>query len=259
MKRLLVLYSSILALLLSSCSVEPYSGDPDPIDPVETNLKLKQRIVNYLDGDVVTETFAYDDDKLTSINGSDTSVITYNYEGDLLTQIIDAAAAGNLLTTNLAYDSQERLINYRMTTDDEVLEYEFSYYTDGSITRTFYFGGKENSTGASGESILTFQNEQLVKETKDDGQIITYAYDDQKSSYLGIANIKTINLVSVDFNGYIDSSVNNLLTATITENGTDFVDEKYEYTYNEAGYPVTATYYLEGEPDSELEFVYESL
>ncbi|PHQ28446.1 hypothetical protein [Leeuwenhoekiella nanhaiensis] len=208
---------------------------------------------------MVTETFTYDGNKLISINGSDTSVITYNYEGDLLTQIIDAAAAGNTLTTNLAYDSQQRLINYRMTTDDEILEYEFSYNTDGSITRTFYFGGKENATGTPGESILTFQNEQLVKETKDDGQIITYAYDDQKSSYLGIANIKTINLVSVDFNGYIDSSVNNLLTATITENGTDSVDEKYEYTYNEAGYPVTAAYYLEGEPDSELEFVYESL
>ena len=39
----------------------------------------------------------------------------------------------------------------------------------------------------------------------------------------------------------------------------DLVDEKYEYTYNEAGYPETATYYLEGELDSELEFIYESL
>tara|TARA_B100001167_G_C16774879_1_gene310856 strand:- start:15667 stop:16464 length:798 start_codon:yes stop_codon:yes gene_type:complete len=259
MKQVAAVYALLLAVIVSSCVTEPYDFDPDPVDPVETNLRLKQRIVDYLDGDVVIETFNYEDTKLVSIKGSDNSLIIYKYDGNLLTQVTDESVSGDSQTTDLTYDDQQRLINYRMSNDDESLEYAFSYNTDGSINQTFYLGGKENYTGSPRETTLVMENDQIVKETKDDGQIITYKYDDQNSSYLGISNLKTINLISRDFNGYIDSAVNNLLTATITENGSDLVDEKYEYTYNEAGYPETATYYLEGELDSELEFIYESL
>lgn len=75
--------------------------------PQESDLLLRQRITDFGDGDIFTETFSYDENNnLLSILGSEGYEYEYIYENNLLMRINNNEPNGDLISdTTLEYNS----------------------------------------------------------------------------------------------------------------------------------------------------------
>lgn len=232
--------------------------DCDTTNPTDT-LLLKEMIWTETDGTTYTDTFSYEGNKLVSITLDGELTNSYIYENDLLTRInsyLDGDIEDYVIPE---YNAANQLISYVVYIPDgnEGLKFDLTYNTDGTITEKKYSGDLVSQTSLIGETIITMANDQIVLENYDDGTDSVYAYDTQNGMFKNISNLNTINLINIDFSGYIDSGLNNLIRLTEDANGTPVDYEEYEYTYNASNYPATSNDYVEGVLDSTREYIYE--
>ncbi|MDO6597538.1 hypothetical protein Q4512_11480 [Oceanihabitans sp. 2_MG-2023] len=234
----------------------------DGLDCETTNsedLLLKEMIWTELDGTSYTDTFSYDGNKLTSITENGDLVNTYIYESDVLTRI-NSYEDGSILDYVIPeYNADDELISYvvYITNGNEGLKFDLTYNTNGTITERKYSGDHVSQTSFLSETIITMENNQIIAESYDDGTDSVYAYDTRNGMFKNISNLRTLNLINIDFSGYIDGGFNNLISLTEDVNGTPVVYENYEYTYNSSNYPVSSNDYIEGDLDSTREYIYE--
>ncbi|WP_196887595.1 hypothetical protein [Aureivirga sp. CE67] len=256
-------YSFIVILLLLtffSCSDDSDDVTEENETPTETVLMLKERKTTYPDGEIFTEYFSYDDaDNLTSILDSDGYKYEYIYENNKLIRINSIAESGNMEDyVLLEYDSENRLNSYTIyvSFDNVGLRVDLTYNPNGTITEKEYKGDHDSQTTLINEITITIDNNQI---TLRDGEDLdyTYEYDTKNGMYKNITNIEVLNLINIDFSGYIDCADNNILKIKEEEDGTEIIYEEYQYTYNSDNYPETATFYIEGEIDSTIEYIYE--
>ncbi len=251
------LLTMLLIITFFSCSDESTNDDELP---QENGLLLKERITDYGGGDIQTETFSYDENNnLISILDSGGYKYEYVYENNLLIRINYTEPNGSIIDyTVLEYNSNSELTSYTVfiTSGNEGLRFDLTYNGDGTITEKEYSGNHDSQTSLISEDIITFNEGQILMETDTDFQA-TYEYDTQNGIYKNVSNIEVLNLINIDFSGYIDSAENNLLKVTENDNGTITIHEEYQYTYNSSNYPETATYYYDGDLDSTIEYIYE--
>ncbi|MBU2940309.1 hypothetical protein KO494_12250 [Lacinutrix sp. C3R15] len=235
----------------------------DGLDCGTTNsedLLLTEMIWTELDGTTYTDTFSYDGNKLTSITESGNLVNTYEYESDQLIRINSYEEDGSISDYVIPeYDADDKLISYvvYITNGNEGLKFDLTYNANGTITENKYSGDHVSQTNFLSETIITLQNDQIIVESFDDGTDSTYAYDTQNGMFKNISNLNTLNLINIDFSGYIDGGMNNLVSLTEDVNGNPVVYENYEYTYNSNNYPESSNDYIEGDLDTTREYIYE--
>lgn len=257
-------YKTALQSQISSC------GDADGsiqaiIDELNCNssddsLLLKQMIWTELDGTSETEEFFYDGNNLTSVTVDGVLYNSYTYENDLLTKIETYDDNGAIVDYTIPeYDTNNQLIVYTVyiNSDNQGIRFELTYNTDGTITEKKYLGDLNSQTNLTSETIVIIDNNQLLQENNDNGFSVTYAYDTSNGIFKNISNLQTLNLINVDFSGFIDSGQNNILSYTENDNGTVVVPEEYVYTYNSNNYPETSNDYYEGLLDTTREYIYE--
>ncbi|WP_299885632.1 hypothetical protein [uncultured Lacinutrix sp.] len=221
-------------------------------------LFLKNKIFTYADGSMETETYNYDGNKLISITYSDGSATNFTYDNDILTRIDnynDLGGLGDYVITE--YNSSNELISYTVyITPNEGLRFDLTYNSDDTINIKEYSGDHDSQTTLIEDETISMQNNQITFEDDVDGLEATYSYDNKNGIYKNISNLKTLNLINIDFSGYIDGGNNNLLELLETENGVSNIHEEHTYTYNSDNYPVTSTYNFDGAFDSTIEFIY---
>ena len=251
------LITSLLIVTFFSCSSESTNNDEQPQD---NNLLLKQRITDNGNGDILTETFSYDGNKLISIIDNEGTKYEYLYENNVLNRI-NLSGPNGIITeyTTLEYNSNNQLISYTvyMTFGNEGLRFDLTYNSDGTITVKEYLGDHNVQNSLIGDDIITIANGQRISESSQiENFQSTYEYDSNNSIYKNISNIDILNLIDIDFNGYIDSKNNNLLRWIENDNGTTYIFEEYTYTYNSSNYPETAVYQNQGDTET-IQFIYE--
>ncbi|WP_452233106.1 hypothetical protein [Lacinutrix sp. MEBiC02595] len=233
--------------------------DCDTTNPTDT-LFLKEMIWTETDGTTIyTDTFTYEGNNLISILDSDGYENTYVYENNLLTRI-NFYESGTLRDYVLIeYNGSNQLISYTIyiILDNEGWRYDLTYNTDGTITQKRYIGDLTSQTNFQSETLVTMGNDQILLENKANGTETVYTYDTKNGIYKNISNLKTLNLINIDFSGYIDGGLNNLVSLAGDYNGSAVVFEEYEYTYNSSNYPATSNDYVEGVLDSTREYIYE--
>ena len=248
-----------LLLLFTSCSDDESTNNIDNNDDTNTETLLRERITQY-DNETITEFFNYDSNKnLASIIDSDGFSYNYIYENNLLKRINYTDSDANIIDyTNLNYDDTNNLINYvvYIPDNDEGLKFDLEYNSDQTITIKEYRGDLVNQNSLIGESTINLSNKQKVSEIGNDYSI-NYSYDNKNGIYKNISNIETLNLINIDFNGYIESGNNNIIRINEEENGNNIIFDEYEYIYNNDNYPVSATYLYDGELDSTIQYIYE--
>ncbi len=252
LKHSLIAFALIITFF--SCS----SDSNDDTNPPQDNLLLVERITDY-EGDILTEYFSYDGNKLTSILDSEGYKYEYIYENEVLNRINSTDSNGSLMDYSiLEYNSSNQLSSYTVyiTSGNEGLRFDLTYNANGTITEKEYIGDHNSQMSLIGENIITRNNGQTILEVDSDFEA-TFEYDTKNGIYKNIFKIETLNLINIDFSGYIDSAENNRLKATENDNGDVTVLEEYQYTYNASNYPETATYYYDGELDSTIQYIYE--
>ncbi len=258
----MTLKSSLLTMLLIttffSCSDESTNNDELP---QENSLLLKERITDYGGGDILTETFSYDvNNNLISILDSDGYKYEYVYENNLLIRINYTEPNGSIIDyTILEYNANSQLTSYTVfiTSGNEGLRFDLTYNGDGTINEKEYIGNHDIQNTLISDNIITITSGQRINESSQTENFeAIYEYDSNNGIYKNISNIEILNLVNIDFNGYIDSANNNLLKWIENDNGTSSTFEEYTYTYNSSNYPETAIYESQGDTES-IQYIYE--
>lgn len=225
----------------------------------DESLLLKKMIWTETDGTIETEEFFYEGNNLTSITVDGVLLNSYEYENNILTRINSYSENGDLIDYVITeYNSNNQLIVYTVyiIDDNQGYRYELTYNADETITEKKYTGDLNSQTNLTSEYIITIQNNQILMETFGANDNTSYSYDTKNGIYKNISNLQTINLINIDFSGYIDGGQNNITSLTENENGNILYNEEYNYTYNSNNYPETSNDYVDGQLDTTREYIY---
>ncbi|GGG56501.1 hypothetical protein [Bizionia arctica] len=235
----------VFPFLLTSCSSDDDS--PSPI-PIENSLKLKTQISTPSDGEVVTSNYIYDGNKLIKFTGDHGLHEDYLYTGEFLTDINEYINDELVTTSNLTYDSNNRLINVTKNfvgSSSEGMITTITYNDDDTVTYNI-----NNEL----EYIYTFLDGNIVSAV-DTNKTNTYYYDNKNNPFTNVDHKEVLG-----FLGY-PVTTNNLTTLTQTVNANQpNVIRTVEYSYSSDNYPISATVFsgaLGSEEFATIEFIYE--
>ncbi|HVV55914.1 MAG TPA: hypothetical protein VHC47_11335 [Mucilaginibacter sp.] len=181
---------------------------------------------------------------------------TYSYdEKDRITGITDGSGTGRI-TMSIVYDSQNRISVARKYNSTGGLIIEFDFFYDGGDAGYYFFGPTHIADTAS----LTFNNARQVTEisTKHSGsQVFTYDSKGNIATSQAISSSGSSHLndqISFSYdagkNPLSQAAPNNYFVMYIinTTNPSTFINnvliknaDKYTYTYNKDGFPVSLT------------------
>lgn len=216
------------AILLNACKKDKQS-EKEEEKPVPVRLLTRYwGSVNYVGGSGLREQntiFTYDDQNRLIQMKNGLQITDYTYKDDLLTKINLAYGNGFISVSEISYtegkpkSSKETLFSAPGVIRSETVNNHI--YTDGFLTEIQIF-----SNGAlKGTTKYTYENNNVSSSDNGSGVVNTYKYDNKKNPYLN--NYMKYLMLYPDF-----TSINNMVENTKTA-------QKYIYTYDEEGYPLT--------------------
>ncbi len=225
-----------------------YSAADEDFSNTETFNYSENRLISIVESDSDSNdeyntTFAYDNDKLVRVEFLDLNelveYVTLDYNADgLLT---------NFTTFLFDVDGENVATNSTITYDNSNISLELNR---GDFSSQTEFIGNIEYVIVNGNILET------SSDISDDTE--SYQYDTKNSAFKNIFDMETIILI-------MDTSENGLEIYGATNNVTQRTDvqsnfpymETTGYTYNESDYPNTAMYYIDGELEDNIEFIYE--
>ena len=239
MKKLILGLS--LAFLAIGCS----SNDDDASVPAEETLVLPTKLFNSDD----TGTFKYNGNKVSEINWVDYKVVC-EYNGNLITRMIDYDAAGAKETTTDFTYSNDKLIKVIFVEGNVNETTTYSYPNTNTVNATVTRTSTSQGSPVVYKDVITYtlDNGNVVSEEMNyyvngtlKGKIsATYTYDDKNTAYKNILGFDKIMIYSFDGD---ENTVgrNNLLIKNHTNTPVGSSVSKYKnvntITYSAAGYP----------------------
>jgi hypothetical protein len=175
------------------------------------------------DGEGSTMTFAYTGNKLSMITNSDGSKISYVYQGDKISQADIFDGANNQITKNVFAYQDGKVVS--VTVNSNIAEEgdpEFREYLKTAFT--YYANGDTKDVTTSIFNPLTNQLEVSEKRTYEQ-------YDNKTNPLAQLGEFSRVFLMDM-------SARNPLVEKSFNENGQLTETVTYEYTYDNAGYPV---------------------
>jgi len=175
------------------------------------------------DGEETTMTFAYSGSKLSTITNSDGSKISYVYQGDKISQADIFDEANHQVSKNVFAYQDGKVTS--VTVNANIAEAGDPEYVEYIKTAFTYYGnGDTKDVTTSIFNPLTNQMEVSEKRTYEQ-------YDNKTNPLAQLGEFSRVFLM--------DMSVRNpLVEKSYNENGQLTETVTYEYTYDEAGYPV---------------------
>lgn len=252
MKRLSLILGMMTIGILASCSNDEFDTNvtSDAADDAKLNLNgvLLKRIVATVNGGttVTTNDYLYNGSKLSRINSSDGTYVTYTYNGNLISER-SFYYNGSLNTKELfQYNASGQLINYKRLNPSNVILFStvYQYNSDGTISVAGYKGSTQTASTQTVNRKVFLLNGQVSKienYTISNGTAVTetlnYTFDTKNSPFKDIIGFDKLTYYDMALNGNA-RNVTGITTvgATLANSGNDVV----QYTYNAQNYPVTA-------------------
>ena len=254
MKKISQVLTVILSIVLLSCTTDSNNEEDvnDPTDPANpsTNLLLKRTETQDDSGENYIINYIYDGNKLIGYNESDSFNASYTYENDVV--IREDGYIGDLheYYAIYEYDTNNRLIQttiYFLLGGNNALRNEFTYLSNNEISTKSYSGDHTAQNNFSHETIDTYINGNWTKRRfVEDGNEFIYNYDNKNGAFKNMELGVFFQLIEEPGFGATNNPV--FLDGTV-----------YEYEYNSDNYPVSATFYLDDEPNvtSTTQYFYE--
>lgn len=263
MKKL-ILFSSVFALFLSSCSSEENSSSegndstlPKTISYIYPSLQL---------GTNVKSTVTYNGNKIVSIVSTGSKSI-FTYDGDVIAkqEVFDINESGKeTKSEEVSYTYENGKLKTRIFKEDITAEYPDGYYIDKVvythtsneiISYVSYSVDKDTKAETkSSQGTLTYKDGNLVKEEQKSNSVTVisvYEYDTKNNP---LKNILGFNLL---LNEIGEFGKNNIVKTTRTSseypNAAVYLTT---YIYNDNNYPTRHTSFDGGGKDIEYEIEY---
>ncbi len=199
----------------------------------EQSTVLLRKIVQTTGGEEHIATYHYDGNRLDYIDIGQDEIIDYTYSGNLISEISYESYEGDVVQQTLFY-YQEGLLVKSVTTQpwqDFVYEAEYFYNPDNTVDYTVMATDWDGSFSPGNPGKYFFDQEGSLIKVEQYGPagttVIQYDYDQNLNPYYNIAGYDRL----MDFN----SGMHNILNIDGPNPRT------FEYTYNSAGYPISAT------------------
>ena len=242
MKRLILITCFLLMIL--SCS----DSDKDRVaDPIFLLIKVEETRSN---GTKSKTNYIYSGNKLSLAVGSNGSYASYNYIGELISEIKNFDSDGRVIQTMvMEYNDNSQLIK-RITLQPLNVgapsgrKSILTYNSDGTISIVGYFGDLDSQNAIGETRKVYFENGEVsrfITYIEFGGTIITkaneYSYDDKNHVNRNTLGFDKISI----YDGSVVGLAHNIISSTYTSSDTSSaVTKVVTYTYNAAGYPVTA-------------------
>lgn len=243
MKKLFC-FLAVSSMVMTSCS----SSDDNGGGPTPGVVLLKQTIETDAEGDTFTSTATYNGTKLNKITSDGGFTMNFTYSGDLITKIEYKESGTVVQTDKFTYNGSQQLTSYlRLEHDSEWGSKEtYTYNGDGTVTVTAYSGDLAEQTTLDGTATITFlPNGEVATISSAFSDNHSYTYDDKNNPFKNVTGYGKISWVDTDATGIMHNVTNDT-----SWGGTTLV-----FTYNELGYPATATETFMGETTS-TQFIY---
>jgi len=250
--------------VLSSCSNDVETAKPqEPVQEVlPKTISFQPKSTNEKEK-LQTSTFVYNGNKIVSVScvAYDKIMKTvFTYTGNFITKaeaFVDDELAS---TTNYVY-SNDKLKESVLILPNVVLSSGFyvktvyTHNSDGTISYK-YFRHYEPNTPEDGKK-MSFKSGNLINVADENpgkvdySYVTEYKYDNKNNPLKNITGLNLIILEGALYNGHDmpngdfginDFGLNNITektTSIISKNGTSTYVEKYYYTYDGNGYPLT--------------------
>ncbi len=240
-RKVLFLLAS-MALLIMACKKDPAKENQQP-DQAKKLVRVSENATNYT-------SFEYNSDgtlkRLVSSSDEDGEAemteITYSYNEQ---KKVTGLVLNGAITCKYVYDNN-RIRQMELYTDDEKQAYyEFNYRNDKITRVTNYY--KNGSTYKSlSKTECTYYDNGNVKDLKSFGvnvggqMVVVFTeqflqYDNKKNPFKAISDAN-IGL----FLSYQNAN-NNTKIKSLDEDGSTLTETEVAYTYDAAGYPLTAS------------------
>ncbi|CAM3609187.1 DUF4595 domain-containing protein [Flavobacterium chungbukense] len=255
----------IITGVISSCSNEVETKKPqEPVQEVlPKTISFQPKSSNEKEK-LQTSTFVYNGNKIVSV-----SCVAYNkimktvftYEGNFITKT--EGFMDNQLITTIKYTYNNDKLKESILTlpsansdSDFYVKDVFTHNPDGTVSYVRFREHKPDT--AEDEKILSFSNSNLDKiTTKYNGEApyykysYQYKYDNKNNPLKNITGLNLIMLEGTLYNGHDmpngdfginDFGLNNItekITSISSKNDTSTYVEKFNYTYDKNGYPLT--------------------
>jgi hypothetical protein len=250
MKKTLTLLLLSAVILLNACK-KGKQPEKEKEKPVPVKLITKYwGTVNNVGGSGLSEQntiFTYDNQNRLINMKNGTTITDYLYKDDLVVKINVVIGNGFSMASEISYqDGKPKSSKETLFSAPEVIKSETvnTYiYTDGFLTEIQIF-----SKGIlKGTRKYSYQGNNISRYDDERGNVYTYKYDDKKNPYIN-KYLKYLMLYP-DF-----TSVNNKIEAVF--NGNAKSAQKFIYTYDDEGYPLTEKSPEGSTPISDLHFDY---
>ncbi len=212
-----------LLMILSGCSN----------DENGSSAVLLRKLVQTSNGEDFTATYHYDGNRLDYIEIGQDEVIDYTYSGNLISEISYEDYDGEVYQRTLFYYENGLLVKNVTTRpfQDFVYEAEYFYNPDSTVDFTTMSTNWDGSFTAGNPGKYFFDTQGNLVRIEQYGQsgtsVVQYGYDQHLNPFNNIEGMARL----MEFN----SGPHNVISIDGTSPRT------YEYTYNSAGYPVSAT------------------
>ena len=272
-------YLLLLALCFSflACNSESTDDSNTDDEQEETNdsTLLKSIVYNYEveEGESETLNFSYEDNKLISIKSTDGSETKITYTDDKITRIENLDDDEIMEFFTISYDDENQFsgyVQYLYDIDGEDIAYNniLTYNDNNTIDIERYKGDFSSQTESRGVTTYTIIDSNITKIEFDDiTDYYSYEYDSEKGFFANVLEFEVFNFINYrsEYGFYLFGGENNLLKLEDIQEGWSTSLDRYEYEYNEDGYPISAKNYYDDDIDddiaetleSSIEYIYE--
>lgn len=252
MKHLKHVLLLIVCLGLFNCESES-TDTPDP--EKETDSTLIKRIVEEVVGeDTYTTNFTYDGNKLINIKDDDGYETRITYTDNKITRIDNLYEGEIEEYFIISYDANGKFSSYKEFLfgvgpggSDIAYNNSLTYNSDNTVDVEVLRGDFSSQTTPNGTTTYTIINSNISKIEFDDvSDNYTFEYDNQKGFLKNIEGFEVFNFTNYysEFGFEIYGGINNITKVIDTQESWPTSTERYEYSYNEMGYPTSSkTYY----------------
>ncbi|WP_223032279.1 hypothetical protein [Hanstruepera marina] len=256
MKKLLILV--VLILFVSACSSDDSDNPPQNHAAIGTLVKIE---IFRPEEEIRTSTtyFFNSDEKVESAleeawNGSQYLQATYTYSYNSNGQIWKVTIAVDDSTEYTEFNFTSGLItsSLRHTISGNVLRTLYNYNSDNQLINKQFFNADNEESAISNISFDINGNIESRHDERNFGtEIIDYTFE-----YDTFNNPLKTPFENQEMNKIIGHNFNNI-TKTIRSDDFSTSEVNIEYTYNEAGYPLTSKEYSNGNLLVEVTYTYQ--
>ncbi|MHA3787653.1 hypothetical protein ACX0HA_05530 [Flavobacterium hauense] len=249
MKKVLAM-AAIALFMMTSCSDDSSDATNNGNDTV-----LVKKMIETISGESTTYTLTYDGNKLLSLVSDNDTHTDFTYANDLLVKEESFNGTETYYKLLYQYDSNKKLtssIEFSLYMDTiYATKNVYTYNSNGTITVTVYTGDENAQTDLDGTGIVTLINGNITKyiftPTESSAEITTSTFDTKNSPFKNVFAEDVMTLA------VLEGGNNNILT----NNRGDGQSFRYEYIYNDAGYPTKETSFWDGILEYETQYFYE--